>query len=86
MIIKTRVKKTGKPEDYINLPMLNKLTGNTDDFVNCVAAGAIQNAVELDDCFELTIVIWDKFIKQEVEYIKDNNGVKPSAISIEINT
>jgi hypothetical protein len=75
--LKTIVPKQGKVEDYINKPFLDRL--DRDPFKS-TAIGIINDAVEVDNGYELTILIW----KQEIvtEWFTDG---QLSAMSFEIN-
>jgi hypothetical protein len=57
--LKTVVPKQGKIEDYINKPFLDKIL---EDSFESNAIGIINDAIEVEDGFELTITIW----KQEI--------------------
>lgn len=76
-MIKTRVDKIGKLDSYFNLPVTNRLVFNSLD-ATVEIIGIVTDVMELDDKYELTIAVWDKFVTQKIE-CEDN---QPSAISI----
>lgn len=79
MLITTKVKKIGDIQSYINLPVVGRsLTYDLDSKYEQKAIGVIQDVKELKDHYELSILIWDWFVDQKLEYIND----EPSAISI----
>jgi hypothetical protein len=78
-ILKTRVNKIGKPKDYINLPVTNRLTCNTLES-KVTAIGIVTEVIEYRNKYELSITLWDRFVSVETEYSDD----KPSAFSISI--
>ena len=77
MVIKIRTDKIGKSHSYLNLPVTNRLVFDSPD-ISTQIIGIVTDVVELDDKYELTIAVWDKFISQQIEF-QDN---QPSAISI----
>lgn len=80
---KTRVKKVGKPDDYINLPVTNQSVYHfTYDSLesNTTVIGTITDVVEYKEEYELTITLWDRFVSFGTEYTDD----KPVSFSINI--
>lgn len=78
LTIKTKVAKRGELSSYINKPVLNKIETGLDFIgdVNIehkeVPIGVITNAIELVDCYELTMQIWDKYVIKMFSFQEDN--------------
>lgn len=69
MILKTRVRKLGNIESYVGLPVTDlPFTYNPVENQKVRAIGIINEAVELEDSYELSIKIWDRFVTQGIEY------------------
>lgn len=64
------VKKSGRIEDYLNVPIIKDGT----------PFGAIYKVEEVEDKFELSIVVWRKFLN--FDYSIENEG---ELVSITIN-
>lgn len=79
MIIKIKIDRIGKLEDYINLPILDKPVMGFGFGSDSKAIGAITEVAEYDDeHYELTATVWDKFVEQNVELY---NSGKAAAVS-----
>lgn len=63
MEIKLKVEKIGNLEDYINLPIINRIKSENDS----KPIGVIREAEELDNYYLLTAYIWDRLIKTDFE-------------------
>lgn len=65
LIIKTEVPKEGSLKSYFNAPLITgkeKIEkGNEVLFTNEVTMGMVIDAVELEDCYELTIAFFSKY-------------------------
>ena len=69
--VKIRVPKEGNMESYINKPVLNRSSEDTFDVmknINPKIIGMIIGAIELEDCYELTLNIWIDRIKFKKEF------------------
>jgi hypothetical protein len=79
------INKNGSLRDYIGLPVLNKPAKGfgffSDSSDSSKAIGVITDVKEIDDRYELTATIWDKFVEQYTEMYENN---KPAAVSIQI--
>lgn len=81
LIFKTKIDKHGNVESYINKPVVDKFASEI-DFTKPIVElnpqskiiGVITEAIELEDCFELTIKIWKNPIKFKIrrEFIGEN--------------
>jgi hypothetical protein len=76
-IIKTKVEKRGELSSYILKPITSRITSGIEllgeiNFKDKeTAIGVITEAIELDDCYELTIHIWDRFIIKMFSFQED---------------
>lgn len=91
LTIKTTIKKYSaiKPEDYINIPIMDRVTTHVDLTAGIVHGnntskpiGAITNAEDLGNGkVELTITLWK--IRLQGEYLSEANGkIKPLSYSM----
>lgn len=76
--IKTKVSKIGKPEDYFNLPVLNRYS--KDKFKEKII-GTVTNVIKADEYYELTITLWLDKIELKKEILVDTGKVCSLAIS-----
>jgi hypothetical protein len=82
MFISLKVDKKGKPQDYINLPLTNRVDEFGYNPLNekVKAIGVVMEVKEVDDKYELTIQVWDKYLSPIIEF-SDN---VPCSMSISI--
>jgi len=76
--IKTKVSKIGNPEDYLNLPVLDRYSEFK--FEEKVI-GTVTNVIEANDYYELTITLWLDKINLKKELFADTGKVCSLAIS-----
>jgi hypothetical protein len=79
VIFKVRVKKVGSVDNYVGLPILDRVY-NDDDFIQGTmpkVVGVVTNAVEVEDRYELWVALRKEFSLELVDG-------EPSSLSFDL--
>jgi hypothetical protein len=79
VIFKTKMRKYGDVKSYINKPVVDRMTGYIDinkgigEINNeSKVIGVVMDAIELDDCFEVTLALWKEKLNFRRELYEDS--------------